>query len=627
MMNMRDKKPGKTFRSRDRWLHLARKTGLVALLAGATYLALVAVAPYLISSTVVRSSMEQAVSTWTGHDATIEGTPQIAFWPEPRITLADVTISKMVDGQRRIMGRVERLSAEFGFLSALRGSPVFHDFTFYRPQLFVTRDMRGRLDWANEGLLSAAVRGVAPRDGDRQTLGEEFDAPVGSVTVEDGTVEVIDQVTGRRLKLDDISADVSWPRLSDEMKGIALLNVGGHDLRLDINTRQPLLLLGGQSARTRVAVRSDAVSGSFDGIANLLDGYSFSGALELSAADIPALIGWTGVELPEMRPLKAGSLKAQLTTVADNLRLSDLSFTFNDISATGILELSRPKDAKPRISGTLAFDQLDIGALFGAFSLHLPTSNDTESQTPDGLLAALDFDLTLSARQAALQPFVLEDVAASVLTRGGKAKFDIADSRFEGGRLTGHFDGSGRGFEDGGNLMISARDADLQSMARRLSLKGPVPDARGTLDLTIHSARPLWSTRLQDIDGTFRLRAGQGTIAGLDLPGIRSLSGERAYFRLSEAGDDGLAFNQLEIATKFGAGSAEIDKAELLTANEKLSLTGIIPYASNSLALAGEIAPTSSEAAPAANEALRFFIGGSWPDPILSPILMPPEKM
>src|SRR6478752_6743572 len=62
------------------------------------------IAPFLISSTVVRESMERAVAEWTGHDVTIEGTPDIRFWPKPRITLREITIRKQTEGGERVLG-------------------------------------------------------------------------------------------------------------------------------------------------------------------------------------------------------------------------------------------------------------------------------------------------------------------------------------------------------------------------------------------------------------------------------------------------------------------------------------------------------------------------------------------
>lgn len=629
---MKEKRNGDLSRfdrsKREKWLnHLARRFGYLALVLVGVYAAFVTIAPFLISSSLVRSSMERAVSQWTGHRASIEGIPEIAFWPEPRITLARVSISKETDGTRQVIGRIERLSARFGLYDALRGAPVFRDFSFFRPEIFVARDQQGHLDWTNEGLLSAAVRGVEPREGDRQTLNPTLDARIGTITVEQGSIEIADGRSGPRTMLDGISADIIWPRLSDEFQAVARFRLAGQDVRLDLSTRQPLLLLGGKNATTRATLTSDAVNGTFDGVANVAASYFLSGSLEATAADIPALISWTGAELPDMKPWKQGSLQAQLSTVGDSLRFSGLKFALNDISASGIMELARPEGGKPRISGTLAFDKMDVGALLGAFSLHLPSATRGGGAAQSGLLSELDFDLTLSAREAALLPFQLEDVAASIFTGDGKAKFDIADSRFEGGRLTGHLDGSGSGFEDGGNLRISARDADLQSIAKRLALEGPMPVGKGSLELSLRSSRPLWATRLADIDGLFKLHMEQGSLPDIDLAGIRALAADRAYFRMSEAGDDGIDFTRLDIAAKFANGAAELEQAELVTKDQTLTLSGLIPYASNSLALLGQLKAAADVDATAGKAALRFFIGGSWPDPILSPILSPPEKM
>ncbi|SMC84448.1 AsmA-like C-terminal region-containing protein [Rhizobium sp. RU36D] len=611
---------------RSRSLPLARKLGFVTLALVFLYLVLVSIAPFLISSSLVRNSMESAVARWTGHAVSIAGVPEITFWPEPRVTLSQVSISRKIEGAPQVIGRIERLSARFGLYDAVLGQPVFRDFSFLKPEVFITRGADGRLDWSNQGLLSAAVRGVDTGDGDRQSLNAELDARVGKITVQDGTVEIAD-ANGRRLRLSGLSAEISWPRLSEELKGVVRAEMAGHAVSIDLSTRQPLLLLGGRSASTRATITADVASATFEGLANLADGYFLSGALQIDVSDIPALIGWTGAQLPEMDLLKQGSLQAQLTTIGDSLRFGDLKFALNDISGSGILELSRTKGGKPRIGGTLAFDRMDIGALLGAFSLHLPASGEGLGDKGHGLLDDFDFDLTLSARQAALQPFVLEDVAASVLNRNGKASFDIADSRFEGGRLTGHLDGSGAGFEEGGNLRISAKDADLQSIAKRLQLTGPLPDSRGSIELLMHSPKPLWATRLGDIGGSFQLRTSEGSLSDIDLSGIRNLAGERAYFRLSDAGDGEIDFKTLEILAKFANGTAEIEQAELITDSQRLSLSGVIPYASNSLALLGQLSPVDATATGSDSQPLRFFIGGSWPDPILSSILAPPEKM
>lgn len=614
-------------RTREYWLKIAGRFSIASLTVVSLYVAFIAIAPFLISNTLVRSSMEHAVAAWTGHYATIEGPPEIQFWPEPRISLNKVTISRRQGSQITVLARVEKLSATFGFYDAIRGAPVFHDFHFLRPEIFLQRDAAGHLDWSDEGLLSAAVRDVTGEpSGTARKLPGERDAKIGTVSIEEGSVDIDDQRSGRHRLFSGITADIAWPRLSDAMKAYLIVRIGGQDARLDISTPDPLVLLGGSDAKTEVSFRSQALTGRFNGTANFSGAYFLSGQLDLNAPNIPALVAWTGAELPEMKRLKSGKLSAELTTVGGNLRFSDLRFGVNDTNANGILELARPPGAKPRLSGTLAFDKMDVGALLSAFSLHLPAGPQDAAQGENGLLRALDFDLSLSAGQAALEPFVLRDMAASILTQDGSAKFDIADAGFEGGRLTGHMGGFGSGFEDGGNLRISIRDADLQSIGTRLSLTGPLPKASGSLELSVSSHRPFWDTRLNDIEGTFQLHAQPGRLPGVSLQGISDLAAKRAYFKMSEGGTGGIDFDRIDIGAKFANGTAELEKAEIETRQALLSLAGVIPYATNSLALSARLnwlAPADDDA----REPQRFFVGGSWPDPILSPILVGPARL
>ena len=603
---------------------IVRTVSVVLLIALCFYIASRAAAPYLVSSNLVRSAMERAVAEWTGHEVTLGGAPEIEFWPEPRIALNAVTISKASPEGARILGRIERLSASFGLFDAVRGHPEFRQFRFTRPRFYIDRDLRGHLDWASEGLLSSAVRKVQALGEDRQTLDSAVDARVGSVTIEDGTVELHDQTSGRNFVLKGILADISWPRLSQELTAYVTLRIGDHQAKLDFSSSQPLLLFGGQDAAMRVSWQSTALSGAFDGTANLAGEHFISGSLNAKITDVPALITWTGARLPGLEALKEVSLAAELTKVGNDLRFDGLELNINDSQATGIVELSPPVGGRRRLSGTLAFDQMNITRLLGAFSYDLSATGQENENGLNGPLRWLDFDLSLSAAKASLPPFELRNVAASVLATRDKAQFDIADGLLESGHIQARLDSDGKGFESGGNLQLSVRKADLSAIIDRLKLQGPLPTGLGSLDLTLHTDRPIWSTGLADVEGTIRFTAQDGVLRGVNTKSIGKLSGERAYFRLSEAGDGSLEFRNLELSARFAAGSAEIEKAELTGAGQKLTISGIVPYSSNSLALLAELSPLDEGSRETSFPPV--FIGGSWPDPVISPMWRPTAK-
>lgn len=456
-----------------RRLSLRRTLRIALVLLSAVLLVFVisrAAAPYLISSGLVRSAMERAVAQWTGHRVSIEGTPEIAFWPEPRVTLNAVTISKRTDNGQKVLGRVEKLSASFGLYSAIKGSPRFSSFEFVKPEVFVDRDKDGRLDWASEGLLSAAVRQVASQTGSGQTLGGNLDTPIGSIAVEDGSVRLTDAASGQDYTLSGITADISWPRLSGSLTAEASLSFANRQFKVNFSSAQPLLIFGGKEAAMSFSLDGAAFSSSFDGIASVGRGSVLSGDMRLDIKDVPALLDWGGIRIAGLDQLKTAVLRAKLSTVDNELRFEGLQFGLDDTHGSGILGLSRPRDGKPLLSGTLAFDQLDITDLLSSFSLDLPSEQENNEARQPRLTQWLDFDLSLSANRAALPPFDLGDVAASILLTGKTAKFDIADAVFEGGDLTASYTGAEGDFSGGGSLTLAVRNADFGAVIDRMQL-------------------------------------------------------------------------------------------------------------------------------------------------------------
>ena len=71
-------------------------------------------------------------------------------------------------------------------------------------------------------------------------------------------------------------------------------------------------------------------------------------------------------------------------------------------------------------------------------------------------------------------------------------------------------------------------------------------------------------------------------------------------------------------------GIAEVSKGEIVGQNAVLTLTGIIPYERGGLALIGmleeteTVVDTSQIRQP--DNSIQFFVGGSWPAPVISPI-------
>ncbi|MCL6705449.1 hypothetical protein M8R20_00410 [Pseudomonas sp. R2.Fl] len=571
------------------------------------YFILLGLAPLLVSTGVVRGALEGAVSEWSGHQATIGGLPELTFWPEPEITLPAVTIRSRRAGNDVVLARIERLSASFGLLDGMFGQPVLGDFRLTRPEFWLRRSSDGKIDWQGDGLLATAIRAAISDEPEAKPT----DAPIGTVRMTGGRLTVDDDVTDRHFQFDDITARLDWPRLSSAMTLTAEARLGGRHFGFDLGSNKPLLLFGGKDAGMNLALRLQSLNGTFEGTANLASEYLLNGPLRIQASDLAGFLGWAGLKLRGTEYIKQAELSGELTTIGGSYRLDGLKASFDGSEATGIVELTPPGEGKASLGGTLAFDRIDLSDMLDAFML-MPGRGRPDGQDA-GLPQWLDADLTLSADKAELSPFTLDDLAASIVVHGDRRRFDVLDGTFEKGRVTARLVDSTDGKP--GEFHLSVADADLEELFDWLEPAGPLPYALASGDMALTFSRPVAKASFDDLAGEARLKMDSGTLRPFNLTEIRALAAGRPFFRLSDTSGGELDFDEASFRIGLRGGVAEILEGGARTEAGRLVLSGLVPYANNSLALAASLGDDNPVQPP-----LRLFIGGSWPDPILSPV-------
>lgn len=573
------------------------------------------VAPFLISNALIRDQMERVVEDWTGNEATIHGTPKLRFWPQPRISLPEVTIERNDgDGKNRLLAHVGRVSARFNLLEAVLGRPVFTDFRLTNTEVFVTRNRDGKLEWTRSGLLHNAVANATSATAG-QSLDAADDRRIGSLQVRNGAITVTNEATGSTSRISDMDGRVDWPYLSRAASVEGRATIGGRQINVSVDSTELLLLFAGKNSNTSGTLASDLFSGSFDGIVNLAAHGFLSGDAQLSVPDMQSLLAWSGRSFPGSSALKSLSFKARLITNPDALRFEHLLLTVNAREANGILDLTLPKGAPPRFTGTLALKDVDIFYLISQVAPQLLQESEPATQPSN----RFELDLRLSAQNARLGPFLLNEVAMGVMNVGTQARMDILDSDFEGGRLTGRIATTKDGENGGVALRLSAQNADFADVIAQLGLNGPLPAAKGSLEISLDAPRPLTDMSWRNARGSVHFTAdGGGVIGGINLAGIKRLADQQGYFPLSLAGAGPLEFKSMDISASLSGGSAEIHNGQISSTAGSITLNGIVPYVNNSLALSATLTPaaeTGAETAP-----MAFFVGGSWPDPIIWPI-------
>lgn len=594
--------------------YLLRGILLILLLFVAARLA----GPFLIPTAKVEREARSALSALTGARVEIAGGSGFDFWPYPKVTMRNVRLAATGDGATRTRDLMvaDEISVTFSLIGAVFDAPAFDTFELVRPRFFLAWKPDGAMNWRRGGWLTAAVEAVAEGSHLRDTaVGQRR---LGTVTIVDGTIDVDDRRRSEAYSVTDINGTIKWPTLSGSL-GITLNGVlNGEVFDWAMICDQPLILLAGQNAQVKTSFTADPLTANFEGIANLSNNAFISGNLQVGTPSIRHLLAWRGTDITAAGNLGRINVEAAITTAGHTAKLDKLKLGIEDSSATGVLDIALPPRGLPRIGGTLAFDRIDLRALMTAFS-PLPDSGRQEADFNAHSIDEVRMDLRLSAGEAAFDPFTLSGLAAGVRIEEGKASLDIGDSQFMGGRLSGRMILTERGLHGGGQLQMSLRDVDFAGIAKTLSLGGPLPLGRGSADIALATERPVAATTGADVTGHFRLHLMNGSVAHFDRTAFEALAAKNSFFSMAEVAGGTFAFTSAEIEGKIDRGLAEVTRARI-EGEKVLSLSGIVPYKSGSLALAGTLAEKQAEDADVVKPILNFFVGGSWPEPVISPI-------
>lgn len=569
--------------------------------------------PLFVSTASVRLNMEQALSSWTGARARIVGDPDISFWPHPVLTLHTVTFDGGDTASPQLLAKADAIAAGFDLLAALRGTPVFYDFHLLNPVFKVERRTDGSLNWRRAGWMADAIANASSK-----TPSPARNTPIGDIEIENGTVELTDRIAASTYRVTGVSGSIQWPAPAARINANLSAVMNGERVEWSFVCDEPMMLLSGQNSAIQTSFAAAPLSFSFNGTGNASRPFA-SGQLQLTARSVPILMAWYGANALPAGSTGTVAIDTSVTMSAGTMKMDNLSLSLDGTDAKGVLDIDWRHQGIPRIDGTLAFERLELTSLLASFLPVRPASGPTG--TPDmAFLKRINLDLRLSAREASYGPIALTDIAAGVMTENGRASIDIGDSTYSGGSLSGRIALAKDGAE-GGQLQFSLKNANLDPVAASLGLQGPLPLGRSVLSVDLATTEPLSAITMGGVSGEIRYSAINGALTNFNEPEFERLAAQGGFFNLNHVGDGSFAFTTAEIIARLSGGIAELTKADVKGEGRTLSLAGIIPYASGSLALGGAIQPDDPAVSP-----LRFFIGGSWPNAIISPLSAIPAQ-
>ena len=610
-----------------------RKLALAGL-AGIIAAALIILSlPLLASTSFIQGRIIQELGSLTGHEVRIGQAPEVSIFPDLSVRLRDVQLRPWGQPDVTVMEASE-MTIGLSSLSAISGKIGFSSFTLVKPVFHLPGEVPA---WPApedllKGQLGNALAQIKRQTGSTDPMATQAGLPnrtIGTISLIDGSVR-----TGSGKKktevISSLNARIGWPRLNAALKAEANGVWNGESVKFNLDSGQPLMLLAGAESPLVAGFTSPLLSFTYTGSFGITKVLRANGALVVESGKPTSAARWLG--LPHVTSVDPGAMALAATVSADNgrVKLEKLTLMISKGTGKGTAEISRP-GGQPQVSGALDSDFLNLDTVMSALASAPPDQMQSEERIEARSRIGISLDLRLSASAAKLAGLDLSEVAATVQVKDGLAAFDISDATaFDGVVQAGLRINSDR-WPYTGELRILATDIDGRLVGNALGDNSRFPRGTGTVSLILEGKAQTWRQLLEQSKGSFSAKFVKGSIPDLDAVLFRQLVKSGGFFGLEAIAGKPFPFDVAELETTIANGTATIQKAEFRNMDLTARFSGVVPYADRSLALSGALLPSApqkqGDAAPEPPQAEvtdRFFVGGSWTSPFVSPVLAAP---
>lgn len=587
------------------------KAGLliVATLAAITAVLMTAV-PQILANDRIKDGIRAEISQMTGIPVAVRGGIAVSVFPVFVAKLDNVELGFGADDTGPSM-KAASLEVELSWLAALGQRVKMRTIKFDGADIKLNGSsgvewLTPRMGTPLASLILQARQAMAanPADPDFSFLP---DWQIGSVTFTNTKV----RLTGRGGSQNLISAldlRATWPDVSDPMQVTGAGVWRGGEFKLAATLGNPVQMAAGGSGGLTAGFTSDVAIFNFDGVANLNRVFFANGDVKFETRSMGEFLNWIGAEMDAGAAMGQMALEATMVTKDDKMNFDNAVINFNGNPAKGVFELSQTDDL-PTLSGTIAFEQLDLASFLSAFAIG---TNPTTTQSGVRFLDQLNLDLRLSASSANAGPLPLTEVAAAVRIKSGKADFDLGDAALYGGRAQANLTlAEAAGLPDG-DLRIKLSGINLSRIPGTSEFPVTSAPADGSLELQGKYAGFL--PFLNEADGEASVQFGKGEVRNIDATALAKRLDAGQIFNLPDIYLGLATLNGASAKASIKDGVAILSAANLDLSSGKLALSGALPFFSKGLALGGEMTEANSPLLR------RFFIGGSWEQPFVTPI-------
>ncbi|MCB1510603.1 MAG: AsmA family protein [Hyphomicrobiaceae bacterium] len=552
--------------------------GLLLLLAtGLAFLTYVIVPAKLVRDTII-----EQVKAQTGRTLAISGRTSLSIWPDLSVTLHQVALSPPPGMTGRAMLEAGSLRASIGLLPLLMGTTEIRAVELVQPTIDLRIDANGRRSWDFASPLPTrriryAAAGSTPPS--TATNYDHLDRIAWQrIVIKDGIVRYTDERSGLSEIATGVNAQIGSGRANKPISliGDALWNGQRTTAQIDLDTLR--LLLSGETTKIALSLTNPLAQARFSGTVQLGEKPELKGETTLTATSFAALLLWTGTEFPNAGPLGAFNLAGFIAADRASVSLGGAKLALGATRAEGSVGL-RFGSTRPFVSADVHVTELDIDRLTALLAGARTVARASvpplrPSQPPDrGATPPRSIDDLLRRDQAAsptgsvgrfspqptakapqvkgyqaregwstepIDPKILAaiDINARVRITGlkvaglsatqsvarltlssGKARVDIDDIRFYGGRGQGIL--TANPATNGLAVAVNVSAADIAAAPLLSDLAGfSRLSGTGHLTATLTGAGASQAAIMSSLAGKFAISLKNGAVAGWDVAGM-----------------------------------------------------------------------------------------------------------
>jgi AsmA protein len=565
--------------------------------------ALVLLFIWLLPRDTLKTRIGEQIAAWTGRDVSLRGEPELDFFPELTVTLQDVEVSGprgMADAELISM---DRLTGTVRLLPLLIGQVEIGSFTLVRPRVRLVLDQSGGRNWAFDSGAAALQLAFAG------------DVPLGQFVLEDGTVLYEDRQDGTTERLDSVNLTVEWGSVRQpvEIGGFGIWR--GEQVSFSARAEAPFDFLRGDTTPVEARFDSAPLAGLFTGAAADINAPQLTGDLTMSTQSLRGFASWLGSPIGPGSTLGAASLSGAASFREAVLSVQNAQLSLDGNTATGALDVAVA--ARPSITGTLAFPELDLTSYFAGFSDGFGAGGDWRSVAlGTGWFDDIGADIRLSAGSARIGALQFGDTAASVSLRDSRLEVGLAGAAFNGGSLSGALAVT-HSADENALVEVQLRGAEF-NIAQAAQALGRMPGVAGTASVAtdVESRGKDLGSLAAGLSGTARLDLKDGAFPLLGLAEI-AVGGNGANPQQT-----GIAaaspVKSLAIGFSLAGGVAVLERAAVSALSFTADAKGWIGLLDGTLGLNGNLTP--SVAGTIAEPAIPFTVGGTIAQPIARPL-------